>query len=200
VVEVDRISGAKGVLSVLSDNGGGARLAAEHLLKLGHRSFAVIAGDTQVTSNQERLEGFRQGLKTRGIALEDSRVALCPNTPEGGYRSARRLLGSKPPSALFVLNAQMMAGAMQAIKELGFKIPGDISVVSFDDTQWSSRVDPPHTVVAQQTYGLGCTAASLILESIEGHQTTPGAKQVRLSTHLIERQSCNAARTDIAAK
>jgi LacI family transcriptional regulator len=126
--------------------------------------------------------------------LENAAIALCANTPEGGYHSAHQLLSHRRPTALFVSNAQMMAGVMRAIKELHLNIPKDISVLSFDDTQWASFVDPPLTVVAQQPYELGRTAARLILESIEGNPqpSSQESKTVRLSTQLIERQSCRA--------
>lgn len=191
VVEVDRISGARGVTSVLSDNRGGAASAAEYLLGLGHRSFAVIAGDTGITSGKERLAGFQGSLERHGLSLDPRWVLACPNTPEGGYRAAHELF-ARPglPSALFVQNAQMMSGVLRAVQERSLEIPKDLSVVCFDETQWTPLVSPPLTVVAQQAYALGRTAARVIVESMGEPEVAQQSRVVRLPTQLIVRRSC----------
>lgn len=191
VVEVDRISGARGVTSVLSDNLGGAASAAEYLLGLGHRSFAVIAGDTSITSGKERLAGFQGSLERQGVSLDPRWVLSCANTPEGGYRAARELFARPDlPSALFVQNAQMMSGVLRAVREAGLEIPLELSVVCFDETQWAALVNPPLTVVAQQAYELGHTAARIIVESMERRGARQKSRVVRLPTRLIVRESC----------
>ncbi len=190
VVELDRISGARGVTSVLSDNMAGAASAAEHLLDLGHRSFAVIAGDTSITSGHERLAGFQKALQRRGVELDPRWILTCPNTPDGGYAAARKLFSRAPfPSALFVQNAQMMSGVLRAAREVGVRIPDELSVVCFDDTEWTALVHPPLTVVAQQAYELGRTAARIIVESMERGASRRKARTVRLETRLIVRES-----------
>lgn len=190
VVEVDRISGAQGVTSVLSDNLGGARMAAEYLYGLGHRHFAVIAGDTSITSGKERLQGFREALARHAVALEPQWVYGCANTPVGGYEAARQLFAQSPlPTAIFVQNAQMMSGVLRAVRKVGLEIPRQLSVVCFDETQWTPLVSPALTVVAQQAYELGRTAAKIIVKNME----QPAEKQprvVRLPTQLVVRESC----------
>ncbi|MFZ5992827.1 MAG: LacI family DNA-binding transcriptional regulator [Deinococcota bacterium] len=195
VVEVDRISGARGVTSVLSDNLGGARMAAEYLYQLGHRHFAVIAGDTGITSGKERLQGFREALERQSVTLEPRWVYGCANTPLGGYEAARRLFAQSPlPTALFVQNAQMMSGVLRAVREVGLEIPRQLSVVCFDETQWTPLVSPALTVVAQQAYELGRTAAERIVKSMEKPSTRQKSRVVRLPTQLVVRESCGRPR------
>jgi LacI family transcriptional regulator len=194
VVEVDRISGARGVTSVLSDNLGGAASAAEYLLGLGHRSFAVIAGDTGITSGKERLAGFRGELERQGVSLDPHWVFTCANTSEGGYQAARELF-ARPglPSALFVQNAQMMSGVLRAVREVGLEVPRQLSVVCFDETQWTPLVSPALTVVAQQAYELGRTAAKIIVKNL-GQRSEKQPRVVRLPTQLVVRESCGRPR------
>jgi DNA-binding LacI/PurR family transcriptional regulator len=189
VVEVDRISGAKGVRAVLSDNVEGAKQAAQYLLGLGHSSFGVIAGDIKITSGRERLQGFQEELKRAKIKLEAHRIVTCQNTDASGFSAFLEMFKHPdPPKAVFVCNAQMMGGCLRAIRKLGLRVPSDLSLIGFDDSVWASVVDPPLTVIAQQAYELGRMAAQMILDSIEGKKTKPGV--TRLETKLIERESC----------
>jgi DNA-binding LacI/PurR family transcriptional regulator len=186
VVEVDRISGASGVTAVLSDNIGGANSAAEHFLALGHREFGLILGNLAFTSSRERRDGFLQSLEKASIQLEPRRIQNCINNPSGGYRTTLELLRAAPQiTALFIGNAQVMNGTLKAIRELGLRIPQDISVISFDDTDWAAFTDPALTVVAQPAYELGQTAANLIFNP-KKRKIEP---VVRLPTQLIVRQS-----------
>lgn len=190
VVEVDRISGAKGVRAVLSDNMAGAQQAAHYLLGLGHSSFGVIAGDTKITSGRERLQGFQEELERAGIKLEPRRIVTCRNTDESGFAAFLEMFKHKDrPKAVFVCNAQMMGGCLRAIRQLGLRVPKDVSLIGFDDSRWASVVDPPLTVIAQQAYELGRMAAQMILDTIEG-KTKAASGVTRLETKLIERESC----------
>jgi DNA-binding LacI/PurR family transcriptional regulator len=190
VVEVDRISGAKGIRAVLSDNLAGAQQAAQYLLGLGHSSFGVIAGDIKITSGRERLQGFQKELERAGLRLEPGRIVTCRNTDESGFEAFLEMFKHNDrPKAVFVTNAQMMAGCLRAVRLLGLHVPKDVSLIGFDDSTWASVVDPPLTVVAQQAYELGRIAAQMILDTIEGKtKTTSGV--TRLKTKLIERDSC----------
>jgi DNA-binding LacI/PurR family transcriptional regulator len=189
VVEVDRISGAKGVQTILSDNVEGAKQAARYLLGLGHSSFGVIAGDLKITSGRERVKGFQEELKCTKQMIEPHRIISCRNTDASGFTAFFDLFTQPdPPKAIFVCNAQMMGGVLRAVRKLGLRIPTDLSLIGFDDSTWASVVDPPLTVVAQQAYELGRMAAQMILDSIEGKKTKPGV--TRLETKLIERESC----------
>lgn len=189
VVEVDRISGARGVWALLSDNVSGARQAAQYLLGLGHSSFGVIAGDLKITSGRERLQGFQEELRCAKIILEPHRIIACHNTDASGFTAFLELFTHPdPPKAVFVCNAQMMGGCLRAVRKLGLRVPSELSLIGFDDSTWASMVDPPLTVIAQQAYELGRMAAQMIFDSIAGKKIKSGV--TRLETTLIERESC----------
>uniref|UniRef100_A0A7V4ANI8 LacI family transcriptional regulator n=1 Tax=Thermus tengchongensis TaxID=1214928 RepID=A0A7V4ANI8_9DEIN len=183
VVEVDRISGAKGVPSVLSDNLQGAALAAEHLLQAGHRWAFVVGGELGLTSCGERTEAFARRFTAGGGAAE---VYTCPSTPEGGYEAALRYLSrGQRPSAVFVTTGQMAQGVLQAFQEQGIAIPQEVSLVVFDDPPWASLVSPPLTAVRQQAQEIGRKAAQRVL----GERFPGRPKILRLPTELVERAS-----------
>lgn len=191
VVEVDRISGASGVTAVLSDNVGGAGDAARHLLGLGHREFGLVIGNLAFTSARERRDGFLQALQRASITLEPQRVQNCVNNASGGYRATLELLRTHPQvTALFIGNAQVMNGALKAVRELGLRVPQDVSLLSFDDTDWAAFTDPALTVVTQAAYELGRAAAKLIFNK---RKRSPESI-VRLPTQLIVRQSTSSPR------
>lgn len=171
IVDIDRISGLADADTVLVDNYAGARLATEHLLGFGHSRLAVIAGPQHLTTGRDRLEGFVQTLSDAGIALPDPYLQLGSFREASGYEAATRLLElASPPTALFVANNEMTAGALTALREHGTKVPHTLSLVSFDDVRWAKYLEPPLTVVAQTTRQLGSLAAALLFERLAGRQ------------------------------
>ncbi len=195
VVEVDRLSGAEGVIKVISDNVQGAADATRYLLDLGHRDIAVIAGNLRLTSGQERLEGVTRTLRAAGITLPPEWIVTGLNTAEDGARGARALFADakRKPTAVIAVNFMMTAGALLVLRELGLSIPNDVSVIGFDDSPVATLLDPPLTVVAQSAYEMGRSAAKLIIEQIEtGSALKPASSMVRFPMRLIVRQSCRA--------
>jgi DNA-binding LacI/PurR family transcriptional regulator len=194
LIEIDRRSGLEGVDAVLLDNSLGARLAAEHLLALGHRRIAIVAGPERVSTGRQRLDGFRTALATKGITLPDVYIEFGDFREASGYEATRRLLQlAQRPTALFVANNEMMAGALSALREAEVNIPRDISLISFDDVRWAKYVDPPLTIIAQPTERLGAVAAELFWERLHG-RTDPVVRILEPS--LVIRQSCAPAFDD----
>jgi LacI family transcriptional regulator, repressor for deo operon, udp, cdd, tsx, nupC, and nupG len=199
VVEVDRISGAQGVTSVLSENLEGAAMAAQHLLGLGHTKIGVIAGDQKLTSGRERLQGFQNALAQHGLNVPPEWIKYSPYTKEEGERAALELLAeAAQPTAWFVVSSVLTVGVLQALRTQNIRIPQQISLIGFDDAHWASLTNPPLTVIAQSSYALGQRAAEIILEHLDAGKTR-GVKTtssiVRLPTRLIERESCARVRT-----
>ncbi|MCS7057489.1 MAG: LacI family transcriptional regulator [Meiothermus sp.] len=191
VIELDRTSGTPGVHAVLVENVLGAREAVEHLIALGHRRIGMITGEPVITTAQERLEGYRQALKGAGITPDERLVANGYHKEEGGYAAALQLLRLPPqerPTALFVGNSEMAAGAVQAIRDLGLRIPEDISLVSFDDTRWAQLMEPALTVVAQPAYEIGYLACETLVSLLRQKAPAEG-RILRLKTRLLIRQS-----------
>jgi LacI family transcriptional regulator len=199
VVEVDRISGARGVTSVLSENIKGVTEAVQYLRALGHRRIGFIGSDLRLTSGRERLQGFQNAMRAVGLEWYESWVETATeNTDLEGYRAARTVCsGPEGPDALLVASSAMAGGVLRALRELELRVPLDLSVVLFDDPRWASFADPPLTVIAQDAYGLGARAAEIILSSLERGAKKPKRAQqrpqtVRLGTRLIVRDSCRS--------
>jgi LacI family transcriptional regulator len=124
--------------SVTVDNRGGARMAVEHLIEHGHRRIGLVSDNPSISSSAERIEGYRDALGTVGIEPDGHLMSLGGATRDDGYRAARRLLEAPDrPTALFTANNFMTVGAMLALSDLGLHVPDDISLVGFDDLEWT---------------------------------------------------------------
>ena len=187
------------VASVDIDDEGGARLAAEHVLELGHRDVAILAIDgPRSLPNEEgsvvsrRLRGYRSTLAEAGIDVAADEIATGPASIEGGRAAFARLWATdRRPTAVLAMSDAMAIGAIHAIRERGRSVPGDISVVGFDDVDLAASTDPPLTTVHQPVRGKGETAVRLLLSVIEGRDAAPGHQ--RLETRLVVRSSTGPA-------
>ncbi|WP_116189264.1 LacI family DNA-binding transcriptional regulator [Paenibacillus taihuensis] len=178
---------------VINDYEGG-RLAARHLIELGHTRMAVLAESAKIPSSQERIRGFRDELAAAGLELPPEAVRASErDLVKDGKRNAAALLDSaERPTALFCCNDLLAIGALQGAKELGLRVPEDVSVVGFDNTILASVTDPALTTIAQPTDKLGQLAVDLILGKYEAEppkQTGASKQRIVLEPALIVRQS-----------
>jgi DNA-binding LacI/PurR family transcriptional regulator len=188
------------VASVDVDDEGGARLAAAHLLGLGHRDIAILAieGARAATTDEgsvvgRRLRGYRSTLADAGLDVAADEIEVGPSTIAGGRAAFGRLWASgRRPTAILAMSDAMAIGAIGAIHDLGLAIPREISVVGFDDVDLAASTDPPLTTVHQPVRGKGETAVRLLLSVIEGGDASPGHR--RLETRLVVRSSTGPAR------
>jgi DNA-binding LacI/PurR family transcriptional regulator len=188
IVVIDRRTTHAPLDCVLSDNLGGAQLAVEHLIALGHRQIGHVGGPIQVTSGRERLEGYRLAMERAGLTVEPGWIRIGDHKYEGGYQNTVALLDDHPElTALFIENNMMSLGALTALHDQRVAIPNHLSIVGFDDLPWYSVLNPPLTVIAQATSAIGSRAASLLLERIE-RPSLPARTDV-LPTTLIVRGS-----------
>ncbi len=172
--------------SVTIDQSGGSRLATQHLLDLGHRAIAEICGPRDWFSGFARHESWSNTLLaaglTPGLSLEGDWSA------ESGYRAASTLIDRRTEfTGLVVGNDQMALGASRALREHGYRIPENVSVVGFDDIPESAYFEPPLTTVRQDFPLLGQQSVEYLISLIE-EPDTPFQQRV-LPTHLIERAS-----------
>ena len=171
------------------DNLRGARDAIRYLTGLGHERIAIIAGPQHLTTGYERLRGYYDALHDAGVSVREQDVLVGNFRQESGYDLARRMLELRPrPTALFVANNLMCLGAMVALNEAGVQVPGELSVIGFDDVDWAMLSRPPLTVVAQPAYDVGAASAELLLKRI----ASPDGSQRRtvlLTPELIIRSS-----------
>jgi len=166
-VLLDRAPTQLGIDLVSTDNALGGELAARHLLSLGHRRLACIAGPPGLALSEQRVSAFRDTLQQGHVGLPPEAVLHADFTSGGGYRAALQLLQSAArPQAIFCCNDLMAIGVLRAAGELGIAVPGTLSVVGFDDIELARFVHPPLTTVAQNTRQLGELTAQCLLQRI----------------------------------
>ncbi|CCU84928.1 substrate-binding domain-containing protein [Mesotoga sp. H07.pep.5.3] len=191
IVLIDRIIEGLDVDMIVSDDLGGGFEAAQYLLELGHRRIGFLSDTLDISTNYDRIAGYREALSKYGIEEKQSWVKLGGFTIEGAYKSGVSLLGqNKDITAVIATNNYMAAGLLLAAKDMGIEIPQDLSVISFDDIVWFDLCNPPITSVAQDTREIGSIAAKRILMNMRGQRYEKGL--IRLPTRLIIRESCTS--------
>ncbi|RJX41261.1 LacI family transcriptional regulator [Paenibacillus pinisoli] len=172
---------------VTSDNTSGSVAAVKHLLDSGHRHIAMINGHAQADVSILRLEGYKQALAEQGIPFDESLVVNGRFSEQGGKEAASRILTSNPEvTAIFCASDLMAIGAIQGIKEMGKSVPGDVSVIGFDNIDLASYYSPALTTVHQHKYELGYHSAQVLIDMLENKEAT---HHVMLPTELIQRDS-----------
>jgi len=178
VVVVDRQ--VPGLPTVGVDNRAGSALLAEHLLKLGYRAIAYIAGPEGVSTAHERLEGFAEALGGWGVA------PVCVHhggyTYESGYSKAKNILERERPDAVVAANDLMAIGAMTAAEECGLRVPDDLGIAGFDRVPWAELIRPWLTTVEVPISRMGSEAAQMLLDSSIG--------SLQLPVKLIPGETC----------
>jgi LacI family transcriptional regulator len=166
VAMVRRVPG-NGVDTVVFEDFAGAYAATKYLLSLGHRSIGYIGGDVCYSSNQARLLGFLAALRDHGLAASESLAKVGVLQSTWGALALLDLLRSSPPTAVFVGSNILMPGVMGALQSQRVAVPGDISLVCFDDVEWFSLTVPTITAVSSSHARLADAAVTLLLNRIE---------------------------------
>ncbi|SEJ80112.1 transcriptional regulator, LacI family [Arthrobacter sp. yr096] len=144
----------------------GARLAVEHLIALGHRHIAHISGPTHWIDAAERIKGWQEALGSAG--LEPDVLLQGAWDAASGYRAGLELLKHHGVTAVFVANDQMAVGVLRAVQEAGLRVPGEISVVGYDDQPEAEFFMPPLTTVRQDFEELGRRCMEAVLQQLDG--------------------------------
>ena len=175
--------------TVFADNLYGATAAMRYLIELGHRRIGFIMGSTEIQSAIHRLEAYKAVLAEAGIAFDPALVVEGDFTQNGGYEATRDLLDlAEPPTAIFAGNDLSAFGAIELIRSRDLSIPGDISIIGFDDLPQAATTHPALTTVRQPLRQMGRIAAQMLLEYIQNPQQSPAS--VVLETQLVTRASC----------
>nr|MBC7243888.1 LacI family DNA-binding transcriptional regulator [Chloroflexota bacterium] len=188
VVLINNQRAGRYVWSVATDNVHGGCLATEYLIELGHRRIGYIGGSPEVSSNRDRLHGYRQALKSHRIRYDPRLVTSGNGRMEGGQTGVQSLLSlPQPPTAIFCYNDMTAIGALRALKEARVHVPQDMSVIGFDDIALAAYVDPSLTTVAQPKHEMGQLAMRMLLELLSGKKDV---HNIVLQGELIVRASC----------
>jgi LacI family transcriptional regulator len=181
---------------VRCDSEDGARQLVRMLAGLGHRRIALLCGPRDVSTAEDRAAGYRRGLAEAGLDLSEQASFHGAFTQASGYEMACRALAFDPkPTALFAANNFIAIGALKALQDAGVRVPGEISLVGFDDLPEALVTFPFLTVAAQPAYPMGQKATRLLLERIAGNGPQ-GYQEVILPVELVERQSTGPVRED----
>lgn len=178
-----------GITVFYEDQGLGARLATRHLIELGHREVAHLAGSQDWLDGQVRLRGWQAEL--RAHALPAPAVQYGDWSGDSAYRIGKLMCDEGLPSSIFIASDLMALGFLRALYERGVRVPADISVVGFDDNEFAPQVFPPLTTVRQSFATVGSRCMEILLGLIDGRDvdTTPAVPE------LVVRSSAAAPRS-----
>lgn len=141
--------------------------ATSYLLSLGHRRIGLIAG-SELTVGKYRTSGYRKALATAGIRFDRGVVRPGSYSAASGYSAAKHIMeANEDVTAIFAVSDEMAIGALRCLKDLGLRVPGQVSVMGFDDIDIAGYYDPPLTTVRQPIREIGEQAASVLLDIIE---------------------------------
>jgi LacI family transcriptional regulator len=171
VVVTGRTLKAPGLCALNFDHLEGARLATQHLIALGHRHIAFIAGDPGHPDAIDRQRGYRAALEAAGIGYDPELAVPGLFTEESGLTAVGRLLDNRQRfTAVFAANDQMAFGACLGLHRRALRVPQDVSVIGFDDLSIARYAVPPLTTVHHPAYELGQRAAAAMLQLLRGEQ------------------------------
>ena len=180
---------------VESDNVGGGRLAVEHLYEHGRRRIAAIAGPENQAASMQRLFGYRIELERLGLPFLEGYVVRGDFSHRHGADATRKLLAlTEPPDAVFAVADVIAVGALAAIEATGLRVPDDLAIVGFDDTEYAALLTPQLTTVRQDRAGLGSAAVEALLRIITRPDESP--PHVVLPVEFIVRESCGCRAAD----
>ena len=187
MVVVDPLVEGLNMPSVAADSYGGARCAMAHLIALGHRKIAFLAGEERRLSAQERLRGYREALQDAGIPYRDDYVVNANYLPEPARAATTALLAlDDPPTAIFAGNDASALSAIAVIEQAGLAVPEDVSIIGFDDVSLASQANRGLTTIRQPFAEIGAAAVQLLLDIRAGDQDAP-ASRLSLPVKLITR-------------
>ena len=173
------------------DNFQAAYDAVSYLIKLGHKKIAHLAGPSHSGHGQKRFEGYQQALIDNGILINKNYILSVEPYIENGYKTGLKLFstGEKPPTAIFCYNDLVAIGVVKALLELNIKVPEEVSVIGFDNIDFSEYVRIPLTTIQMPAYEIGRAATKLLIKQI-ANSTRLLNEKIILEHELVLRSSC----------
>jgi DNA-binding LacI/PurR family transcriptional regulator len=177
------------ISTVIINNVEGAYEAVNHLLMNGHKQIGYLKSAVGINNFIEREEGFNKAMSDRGLVINPSQIFSLESTMEGAYRDMSLILKNEPiaSTAFFADNDLIALGAMKALKENGYKIPEQISIIGFDDLMYCRMSDPPLSTVRVYNDSMGKSAIQLLKQQLE-LKSSEWIK-IQVGTRLMERES-----------
>jgi LacI family transcriptional regulator len=174
--------------AVCSDHAAGMTEALSHLASLGHRRVALVAGSVGQLGSRARILAYRRLAPRFGLDLDRRLVVSGELSRETGYLATRELLAlAEPPTALIAGNNQLTVGALEALRDRGLRVPGDLSLIACDDVDLTRMHDPPIDVIDRNLEEHGRVAAELLLARLAN--ASGPARRVTLPTRFLRRGS-----------
>jgi LacI family transcriptional regulator len=189
VVTIDPNNESPDCPGIIAANREGALAAMSYLMGLGHRRIGFITGRLELVSACHRLLGYKDGLSAAGIPLDDELIQIGDYTTETAFTCSQKLFDlSNPPSAIFASNDMSAVGVFQAAQEAGLSIPGDCSVIGFDNLRESTYLKPALTTIDQFVSEMGKMAVELVVKLVQGEILECNLHKI--PTRLVLRDSC----------
>ena len=159
-----------------------------HLIEVGHRSIGFLQGHDPEQEAMQQFNGYRNLLKANGIKVDERLIVKTENSIEGGYIGVKRLIAASAPEAIYATSDEIAYGAMDALKDSGFRIPQDIAVVGFGNDRMSNLIEPKLTTVELPLRKMGIYGARILFDKISGEATEE--RQIVLRSRMRIRKSC----------
>jgi LacI family transcriptional regulator len=189
VVEIDYFVPGSPLSHVMLDNAGAVEAGVDHLVRLGHRRIATLSHYHRERNADERVQTFPKALARHGLALPRAFQRQVSPTEWDGHAVTLDLMRlEEPPTAIFATTGSMATGAYRALKELGFRIPQDVSLLAFDDYPWMRLVTPGIDTLAQPVEAMGRAAVRLLFDQIRARGAVP-VERLRFPAELVVRGS-----------
>jgi LacI family transcriptional regulator len=174
------------------ENNNSTKILVNHLIGLGHRHIALVAGLRGINTTEERMTGFKAALSEANIPFSESDIIVGESRSLPAEKNVTDyFMNTKPlPTALVVANNLMVLGTMRALQKMNIVVPQDLAVVSFDDFEWADLFQPRLTTISQPCFQIGVNSVRLLLNRIEN----PGSpiKKLCLEPTLMVRESCGS--------
>ncbi len=184
------------IINYATDDYLGAELLIQYAIRMGHKRIGILEGHPQFSSTKERRQGYIDSLNKAGLQFNDQWVRVGDYLPKSGYDKMKELLsGGTVPSCIFVTNDDMAVGAIRACEDLGFRVPDDISILGFDDTDYSKYLVPRLTTIKKPTHALVRRGVAALTDLLSAQDVVKRTEILRPS--LVIRESVANVRNEI---
>jgi LacI family transcriptional regulator len=189
IVEIDHVYPSSPFSQVMLDNRACVFESVHHLYALGHRRIAALGAYHPRINPEERSQTFVEALRSVGLEPRQDYTRVIRFTQREAYELSHYLLSlEEPPTALFALTGSVAIGAFRAIRERGLRVPEDVSLLAFDNYEWTALVEPGIDVIEQPVHAMGLAAVETLFRTIDG--STGSVVRQRFAGTLIRRGSC----------